>query len=225
MNPTTELQERFSEIIHVITCLYRFSITTRNPVQRDRLQKCASIDVSHYEFFDIQHASNKFPNAEEYLIDRLGKANSTRRQLLKYHEKHHKKLARRIDLPLGSALAVLQLNQYEAVNDGGELLARTGDQGLQSRHSNSTKAPSTIATTINTQTTVSTHVGGLSNTIEVDSDTDRSQTSYATSVNGGDKGRNIRIPPPKFDSNFDGNPFECPYCFSIMTAHGSQFWM
>lgn len=223
MNPTTELQGRFSEIIHIITCLYRFSITIRNPTQRDRLQKCASIDVSHYEFFDIQHASNKFPKAEKYLIDRLGKANSTRRQLLKYHEKHHKKLARHIDLPPGGALAVLQLNRYEAVNDGRELLARTtGDQSL--RHSNSTRAPSTIATTIKTQTTVSTHVGGLSNTIEVDSDTDRSQTSYTTSVSG-DKGRNIHVPPPKFDSNFDGNPFECPYCFSITIVHGSQFWM
>lgn len=102
-------QECFSEIIHVITCLYRGSITIRNPAQRDRLQKCASTNVSRYECFDIQHASNKFPKAEEYLIGRLEKANTTHRQLLKYHEKHHKKLARHIDLPLGGAQAVLQL--------------------------------------------------------------------------------------------------------------------
>lgn len=70
-------QECFSEIIHVITYLYRFSITIRNPAQRDRLQKCASINVSRYECFDIQHAFNQFPKAEEYLISRLEKANPT----------------------------------------------------------------------------------------------------------------------------------------------------
>lgn len=53
LNPTTELQERFKDIGHVITCLYMFSIAIRSPAQRDRLQKCADIDVSNFEFFDI----------------------------------------------------------------------------------------------------------------------------------------------------------------------------
>lgn len=222
---TTELQERFLEITHIITCLYRFSITIQNPTSRDRLLKCASIDVSYYEFFDIQHVSHKFPKAEKYLVDRLGKANSRRRQLLKYHEKHHNKLVRYIGHSLAWPRSALQPNQHEAANEGSELLARTdGDQSAQDLHSHHRKGPSTIATTMNTGTTIATYVEGPSDTIDVDSDTYRSQTSYATSISG-DAGRKIRIPPPRSDSSFDGKPFECPYCFSITIVRGSQAWM
>lgn len=219
MNSTTELEERFLEITQVITCLYRFSITICNPAPREKLQKYAAIDVSHYEFFDIQHASHKFPKAEKYLIDRLGKSNSRRRQLFKYHKKHHTKLAQYVNLPLAwpwDTSEVPQPNRNEAARG---LL----DEDNQGRRSNSRKGPTTIATTMNTQTTVSTYVGP-SDIIEVSSDAGQSQTSYATSVIGG-MGSKLRVPPPKPDGTFDGKPFECPYCFSITIVRNAQFWM
>lgn len=225
MNSTTELQERFLEINQVISCLYRFSIAIRNPTPRDRLQKYAAIDVSHYEFFDIQHASHKFPKAEKYLIDRLGKANSRRRQLLKYHEKHHRKLAQYINLPPArpwDTPEVLRPN-HNGTASGGRGFLDENNYGLQDRHFNSRKSPATIATTINTQTTISTYVGP-SDIIEVRSDNGRSQTSYGTSVTVNTVSK-LRVPPPKPDSTFDGKPFECPYCFSITIVRGSRSWM
>ncbi|KAI5800957.1 hypothetical protein FPQ18DRAFT_63955 [Pyronema domesticum] len=52
------------------------------------------IDMSFFEPFDIEHVSNKFQLGDEYryLLERLGKANTKRRQLLKYHYDHHEKI-------------------------------------------------------------------------------------------------------------------------------------
>jgi hypothetical protein len=70
----------------------------RNPAPHDQFLKSKDIDTSYYEEFDINHVQEKFPNAQEYLIARLGRAISRRRQYLKYHEMHHKKLAHGIDI-------------------------------------------------------------------------------------------------------------------------------
>jgi len=48
-------------------------------------------DTSHFEFYDIQHVRNKFPEAAEYLVDRCGKANTTRRKALRILQKDSKK--------------------------------------------------------------------------------------------------------------------------------------
>ena len=91
---TTPLDYALMEITNIITCLQEFSATLRQPALRDRLAKCRKIDMSHYEFWDKQHVSNKFPNAPRFLTERLGLANTKRRQLLKYHQLHHSKIAR-----------------------------------------------------------------------------------------------------------------------------------
>jgi hypothetical protein len=51
--PINKLKECFSDIAHVITCLYDFSIAIQNPAPKDRIQKCASIEVCHFEEWDI----------------------------------------------------------------------------------------------------------------------------------------------------------------------------
>lgn len=220
LDSTTELQARFFETGHIITCLYKFSIAIRSPAQRDRLQKCASIDVSHYEFFDIQHTSNKFPGVEQHLIDRLGKANTRRRQLLIYHKRHHDKLTRYIDLPVDS-----QGDRQAKLDPAkkGENVT-TEDPTLQNQDANPN--PDIIAPTVNTQTTVSTFVQSTARGIGAGSDTGRSQTSYATSAATEDPRHKLRVPPPpKAGSALDGTPFECPYCFSIVSMDGTQSWM
>ncbi|KAI5782533.1 hypothetical protein FPQ18DRAFT_382474 [Pyronema domesticum] len=52
------------------------------------------IDMSQYEIFDINHVKEKHQLSEDkdYLAERLGKANTKRRQILKYNEKHHEKI-------------------------------------------------------------------------------------------------------------------------------------
>ena len=88
------LEVLVSDIAHIITCLNKLSITIQNPVPKDRLHKIARIDVSHFEQLDIKHIELKFCPVDpqnnfrvpEYLSKRLGKANTRRRQLLKYYE-------------------------------------------------------------------------------------------------------------------------------------------
>jgi len=199
------LEESLIDISHIITCLYKFSIATRNPTPRDRLEKCASIDVSCFETFDIQHAAEKFPSLERdhYLIQRLGKANTMRRQLLKYHEKHHEKI-------VGHGRPTPEAHTKE------------DDQ------SDSASAIHTIAQTL-TDTTVSTYVPPEDSSPAVDfdfsdarSEGEYSQTSYASSTGGMGS---LRVPNPPGEDAFDGMPFECPYCFALTVHDNRRSWV
>jgi hypothetical protein len=52
------------------------------------MQRMHSIDNSHFRSFDIGHVRAKFPDAPNYLVERLGKAISRRRQYLSYREEY-----------------------------------------------------------------------------------------------------------------------------------------
>jgi hypothetical protein len=58
------LQQTLLDVVDIIDCLYKLSITIRNPSPHDRLVKAASVDTSFYEHWDIQHVKNKFPAAK-----------------------------------------------------------------------------------------------------------------------------------------------------------------
>ena len=91
----TEVEQLVLGIEKIIANLFKLSTMIRKGnVHHDRLEKSSKIDVSHYEPYDIQHTKTKFPEANETLMDRLGKANSRRRQYLKYRETHHEMLAK-----------------------------------------------------------------------------------------------------------------------------------
>jgi hypothetical protein len=55
----------------------------------------------HFEAYDIQHISNKFPDAQEYLVRRFGQANTRRRQRVKTLERHTKLRKDDIDAIIG----------------------------------------------------------------------------------------------------------------------------
>jgi hypothetical protein len=85
------------EIGHSISSLFRLTVGIQNLSSRDRMERIEKIDVSAYEPSDINHVKEKHRLGEDdnYLLERLGKANTKRRQLLKYNEKHHEKLVGR----------------------------------------------------------------------------------------------------------------------------------
>ena len=93
----SELQQILLEISEVINCLYRLSMSIRNPKGNQRYFKTAGFDTSFYEPYDIDHVKLKFPLAKKYLHERLGKAISRRRQYFKYRERHAAKLAQKLD--------------------------------------------------------------------------------------------------------------------------------
>jgi hypothetical protein len=94
----SELAQLASNIAEVNTCLMRLSLAIRNPAPHDQFKESAQIDVAHFEPFDINHVRGKFKLAPEYLVLRLGKAISRRRQYLRYREDHRRKLEQGLGL-------------------------------------------------------------------------------------------------------------------------------
>lgn len=214
------LLDSLSEVTKIIDELYEFSLTIRNSVssQRDRSKKYAGIDVSGYEFFDIGHVSNKFPAVGDYLAERLGKANTRRRQLLIYNKKHRDKIAKTqaADFPK-------EVGKYNIIT--GTTTIIDGPVGPPTAI--------TSSSTLISQTTVSTYVekavDSYAKDIEPDTDS-HSITSYAPSScliqENGRPARLIPVPdPPHPDSAFDGQPFECQFCYHIIKVSDRRSWM
>lgn len=214
-----ELDECLGEVRHVVTCLYKFSIAIQNPAPLRRLQKSSVIDVSHFEHFDIQHISNKFPGAHPYLVERLGRSNTRRRQLLRYHELHHDKVAGRYGLePLVPGPV------EKGTRQGGNQSAMTNSREHERNEipqGTSKKRPATH--TLSATTVTAYERTTEENTLEQLSDAGFSQTSYSSSVYG--IVEKLRVPPPPSQQcAFQGEAFQCPYCFIITTVTGQKSW-
>jgi hypothetical protein len=94
---STELTQLIASVKTLITSLFRLSMAIRNPAPDSQSTSTINIDKSFYEQHDIQHVMEKFPNAPQYLVERLGRALSARRQYLIYREEHHQKLTKNIE--------------------------------------------------------------------------------------------------------------------------------
>jgi hypothetical protein len=189
----------------------------------------ASIEVSHFELFDIQHVSHKFPTTPQYLVDRCGKANTKRRQLLRYHETHHDKIAGRYEPDV--VQTDLRPTKGEEASDTRQVVTAVSENPCDENCEPLRKSPRTIVTTTNTQTVVTTFVPRNFETADAHSEADQSQnsiaTSFASSTAAGDGVKShLNIPPPPDQENaLDGNPFQCPLCFTIIKVKSQTSWM
>ena len=93
----SELDILIKDISQTIGCLYRVSIHLNQRSTKQRDGKVASIDVSLFEDYDTEYLREKFPSLQDFLIVRLVKAISRRRQYLTYRNLHAKKLHSNID--------------------------------------------------------------------------------------------------------------------------------
>ncbi|PGH08788.1 hypothetical protein AJ79_05887 [Helicocarpus griseus UAMH5409] len=193
-----ELFQLLEDIKVVIKCLYKLSMAIRQPSQHDRLR--TNVDMSYFTQFDIQHVEQKFPNAEPWLVKRLGKAITKRREYLKGRELHHEKLAQ------GATSAT-----------SAELLAD---------NANSEAGRMTLLT----ETTATTFAGPVAEIdlhmteagdVGVDADTAPSETSYASTV-GDDTKIHLPLLPEEAERNPGG--FECPYCYYLISVRGPLSW-
>jgi len=66
----------------------------RRPAPIDRIKVYANRDLSLYQHFDMLYLRDKFRDADEGLIHRLGKLISQRRHLLEYRVSHNARLRR-----------------------------------------------------------------------------------------------------------------------------------
>ncbi|KAK0708101.1 hypothetical protein B0H67DRAFT_648202 [Lasiosphaeris hirsuta] len=76
----TELGQVALDVADVVDYLLRLSVAIRNPARHDRFREAHATDTSYFEPFDIQHVHSVFNTAEDWLVERLGKANSRRHQ-------------------------------------------------------------------------------------------------------------------------------------------------
>ena len=95
-SPTSKIQQLYSQVLNVIDCLYRLSMIIRKPAQHNALFKMYEIEMPQYEAHDKEHVRNKYVNLNIAITKRLGRANTRRRQILRYRERHHEKLAKGI---------------------------------------------------------------------------------------------------------------------------------
>ncbi|KAI1260969.1 hypothetical protein F5Y18DRAFT_218856 [Xylariaceae sp. FL1019] len=92
------LEQAVSTIKTIVDCLLRLSMSIRNPAPSDRFISSKSTDTSHFEPHDISYVRDKFGDADNYLIERLGKAISRRRQYFRYRQSHREKLGVGLDI-------------------------------------------------------------------------------------------------------------------------------
>lgn len=94
---TPEMRQLYEEVVNIVDCLYKMSMLIRRPAQHDVLLGSHKIDAAAFEPYDREHVRNKYPDADDVTIQRLGSAITQRRRYLKYRDRHHAKLGKGID--------------------------------------------------------------------------------------------------------------------------------
>lgn len=170
------------------------SMLVRKPTQRDVRLGSKHAEVAVFEPFDYNHVREKYPKADDALLKRLGSAITCRRKHMKYRERHAMKLMQGIDNVDPRARDIQNVHESETMKEG-----------------TTSVLTDTVATDFHPRNIDFGHNA---------SDTGLSQTSYApTLLSGG----HVTIPsPPK--SSLGGMPFECPYCFYLITVHSTRSW-
>lgn len=218
---STESKE-LSNIVHgAIASLFKLSILVQKSSRGGKFAE-SSMEKRYETQFDIQHVRECFPFAADNhkLLERLGRANAQRRQWLSYRRRHHEKLAADLTQPHGRqgdarsyvATDVPAHSTNIPFTEQRMPVSEIGGLDLGSNMS------STIATTFNDDShhryydSQSVSEGGLSETLY-----------SASGITGFDKQPNVIPRMPKQAAN--GDPFECPFCFTIQTISGLHSWM
>lgn len=181
----TYLQGIYSSLHEVVNCLFQLSVVIRQPAQHDRLTKIKRWDVQMWEPIDQQHIRDKYPGIHADLADRLGRAISHRRAVLRYNERHRQKLSHGLD----------------------EIL----DEDLTSSQ----------ASSIPSNTNTMEYWDNPIMSIDSDSRSINTQTSYADSTF---QSETKKIVPPLPSEAEGGTPYECPYCFYIISIFNHHSW-
>lgn len=209
----SELHEILESINDGIGQLFRFSILLRNNTTRDRYSKSnlAGTNSSFNNQFDVSHVAHKFPclASKPWLIDRLGKAISQRRQYLRYCREHRDKTFKdhKPDSGLQTGRQLLSSVPY------------TPTQQLQPSRSVASGPVSTLA---HTQASTLVLITDKLTDEEFDDDT-QSRTSYATSVDETIAVSNLHVVPIESISQGSAH-FECVYCWQIQSMKNQKVW-
>ncbi|KAJ5734721.1 hypothetical protein N7533_013124 [Penicillium manginii] len=198
----SKLEEYLHDVQYIITSLYKFSVTLQNPAHRDRTAQASRIDLDHFEFYDVQHVSEKFKlPRDSILAQRLGKANTKRRQLLAYHKDHAQKISKYVDV----AMEKTHKTTKDHIKHNDLDMSRRGPQSISTKWTQDT-----TVSTINHQD------------IEVASNSGQTEFSATTST-AGNQAHELMPPPPVDVVNKDQNSlFVCPYCRQMIQLENAD---
>ncbi|KAH7393523.1 hypothetical protein BKA64DRAFT_89804 [Cadophora sp. MPI-SDFR-AT-0126] len=213
---TPEMTQLSQGIRSLVGHLYKLSMLIRRPMPHDRLTKCNSIDVSHYEPFDSGHILDCFPTLNEILRLRLGHAMKRRRQYLIYSQRHHHALANPRSAPPLENVSVERLSEIQA----GKAISTdkpvptpppidTTNFGMpQSHFGTNTEATQFVPIDNSDEDRPPSDIGTVS--------------TYASTTTSDEK---VRIPPrPKGPDGKEMEQFECPYCLHIVETKTARAW-
>ncbi len=208
----TEFQDLVASIFDHIRSLYKLSALLRRPSVPNKYIRSISKDqvVSHFGYWDQAHVENKFRDAGAHLVQRLGLANTRRRQQLKYWEKHPDRSD--LDQPQSKTLFQASLESRPRSLDGRRphqmVVEPTAilkpSQSLGVRSQATKQSFSTVA---------------LSTLNDNEASSDRSKTVYEPSMQ--DTTRALRVPDvPKVPEG--ASWFDCPFCFAKLDPRTMQ---
>ncbi|KAF2147512.1 uncharacterized protein K452DRAFT_262052 [Aplosporella prunicola CBS 121167] len=205
--PSREMVQLYQGIQELTKHLYRLSMIIHRPIPVDRVVVSSKIPVDHFEFFDLQHVNDCFPNADEKLKCRLAKAITRRRQLLAYNKQRH-----------GERVEIME-QQRTAAHMGDRTphpyMARTSIID-ESKLPDMAMKPTLTAVEKTTLRPVITDAN-----VDILSE-DESVASATTSKSLRDRFSLLRRP---LDPNGkEMKRFYCPYCFHAIEARNNRIW-
>lgn len=96
-SPQTEIQQLRGNVATIINCLFEMSILTRKPAPHDMRLGSRHANTTAYELYDARHVREKYPQPDEILVGRLGRAITKRRRNLEYRKLRAAKLRQGVD--------------------------------------------------------------------------------------------------------------------------------
>ncbi|KAI4118481.1 MAG: hypothetical protein LQ345_001474 [Seirophora villosa] len=96
-SPQTEIQQLRRNVATIINCLFEMSMLTRKPAPHDMRVESRHANTTAYEIYDARHVREKYPQADEILVRRLGRAITKRRRNLEYRKLRAAKLRQGVD--------------------------------------------------------------------------------------------------------------------------------
>ena len=211
----------YDSIVESVTSLFKLSMFIRKSARRNKFSR-SSREENYETQFDVLHVRDKFPYGaarDPRLMDHLGKANARRRQWLLYRKRHREKLAVQADLDD-------ELINEKGVRSPTGLISPTRKQDLLDRHIPLSPTLNRQASMTVLSSTVASTFHGIS--VEVsrtdnNSEAGFSETSYTGSQFGGHEQDTLLVPRPPPESA-EQSPFECPYCFEIISITSNRSW-
>lgn len=182
--------------------------------------KSAKIDTSVYEDWDVRHVQERFPQADQSLWERLGKANSRRRKYFIYREQHRERLSAPQNQvgkdPVGVRLASQSENGPEP-----QVADLQRDRAIEEDTPNA-RQPTTAKQSTTASTFVPRPVPASLNLEIIDQQSDAATQTTTESISSMAQDHLMIPNPPK--ASGDATEFECPYCYTIFHYRARDPW-